>query len=387
MRFTRQSIAELALPKGRPYVIVWDTAQPGFGVRVNPGNKTWVVQYRFGGQSRRQTLGRVGVVTLDQARDAAKKVLAAAQLGHDPRPETLKTPSPELTVGDLADRYLRHRESRLKPRSFEEVSRHLKVHWKPLEGMDLTRVTKAAISARLEEISNRNGPIASNRARAALSAMFNYALAMGLSESNPVVGTLKHGDEIARDRVLSDAELCSIWRATGHGEYGRIVRLLMLLGQRREEIAAMRWSEVDLGGSLWTIPRDRTKNRLVHGVPLSELPITLLNEQPRPYGRDLVFGSGAGGFSGWSGAKKQLDARIAASGQVLATWRLHDLRRTAATKMVELGIQPHVVEAVLNHISGHKSGVAGIYNRATYANEKREALAAWSCRIQKITAS
>jgi integrase len=386
MRLSRQSVAELTLPSGRPYVIVWDSVQPGFGVRVNAGNKTWVVQYRFEGQSRRQTLGRVGVVTLDQAREAARKILASVQLGSDPKPSPSQVDGaiPSLTVGDLADRYLRHRKSRLKPRSLEEVTRHLKSHWRALENVDLKNVTRAAISARLEEISDDSGPIASNRARAAISAMFNYALAMGLAESNPVVGTLKHGREIARDRVLSDLELRAVWQAGENSEHGRIVRLLMLLGQRREEVAAMRWSELDLDARLWAIPRERTKNRLAHEVPLSDMAISILNQQPRLYNRDLVFGSGTGGFSGWSKAKKKLDDRIAKGGQSMSPWRLHDLRRTAATKMVELGVQPHVVEAVLNHISGHKSGVAGVYNRASYSSEKRDALAAWSMRLQTI---
>jgi integrase len=114
------------------------------------------------------------------------------------------------------------------------------------------------------------------------------------------------------------------------------------------------------------LPAARTKNRLEHDVPLSPAATVILTGTPRRAGRDLVFGEGVGGFSGWSLAKAALDKRLP-----IKPWRLHDLRRTAATRMGDLGVLPHVIEAVLNHISGHKAGVAGIYNRATYAAEKR----------------
>lgn len=140
----------------------------------------------------------------------------------------------------------------------------------------------------------------------------------------------------------------------------------------------MKWSEVDLGQALWIIPRERTKNGLKHEVPLSNAALHILQSIPRREGREFVFGEGQGGFSGWSKSKIRLDSRVAKIGAVLRPWRLHDIRRTTATRLGELGTLPHVIEAILNHISGHKAGVAGIYNRATYAREKREALDLWS---------
>jgi len=171
--------------------------------------------------------------------------------------------------------------------------------------------------------------------------------------------------EVSREHVVTDEELAAIWRACRDDDYGRIVRLLILTGQRRDEVGDMKWTELDLDRRIWAIPRERTKNGLTHEVPLSDVALEILQSIPRRDGRDFVFGEGRGGFSGWSKSKTRLDARIAKAGAVMRPWRLHDLRRTVATHIAEMGTLPHVVEAILNHVSGHKAGVAGIYNRAT----------------------
>lgn len=379
MRLSKQSVASLQIPAGKPYHIEWDEVLPGFGVRVNPTGKVWVVQYRAGGKSRRETIGRVDTVSLDVARETAKKTLARVQLGSDPHAEKAQAKArAKITFEAVAERYLKHAQDRLKPRSFEEVERHLKKHWQPLQGLPISEIRRALVATRLEEIAEQSGPIASNRARAALSALFAWAVAVGLAESNPVMGTVRVAIEVSREHVVTDGELAAIWRDCRDDDYGRIVRLLTLTGQRRDEVGDMAWSELDLDRGLWTIPRERTKNSLPHEVPLSNAALEILRGIPRREEREFVFGEGQGGFSGWSKSKARLDARIAKMGVVVRPWRLHDLRRTVATRLGELGILPHVVEAILNHISGHKAGVAGIYNRATYAKEKREALNRWA---------
>jgi integrase len=207
--------------------------------------------------------------------------------------------------------------------------------------------------------------------------MFNWAIREGYDVANPVQGTNKPAQPKSRERVLTDAELKAIWNGCDDDDYGRIVRLLMLTGQRRDEVGGMCWSEIV--GDRWTIPGARTKNHREHQLPLSAFALALLPD--RRQGRDFIFGDGPRrGYSGWSKSKARLDARIGVSG-----WVVHDLRRTVATGMADrLGVLPHVIEAVLNHVSGHKSGVAGIYNRARYSAEISDALERWSEHLSVI---
>ena len=270
------------------------------------------------------------------------------------------------------------------------MERHLRRHWKPLGERPLTSIKRSLVAKRLGEIARDNGGFAANRARAALSALFNWSIGEGFLDDNPVAGTHLPTEEVKRDRVLSDDEVALIWRHAGAGDFGVILRLLLLTGARRDEVGAMAWTE--LQGATWTIPAERTKNGRPHELELPSAAVALLANHPAREGRDLVFGSRAGPFSGWSKAKIELDARMLAALKAergvqaaLEPWRLHDLRRTAATRMGDLGVQPHVVEAVLNHVSGSKAGVAGIYNRAAYRDEKRAALALWADRVTELT--
>jgi integrase len=211
-------------------------------------------------------------------------------------------------------------------------------------------------------------------------------------ETNPVAGSAKADEGAPRERVLTDPELREIWGALGSGQFGEIVRLLLLTGQRREEIGGLRWSEVDFDRRLIVLSPARTKNKRLHELPLAPEALRILKAQPRRKGRDLIFGiSGASGFSGWADCKARLDTAILerrkgkAAGKALPSWRLHDLRRTAATGMAELGVLPHIIEAVLNHVSGHRAGVAGVYNRARYEGEMRAALDLWAEHVAAIT--
>jgi integrase len=193
-----------------------------------------------------------------------------------------------------------------------------------------------------------------------------------LVETNPVVNTNKAVEGGSRTRILSKGELRSIWNALADDDFGDIVKLLALTGQRRDEIGSLRWDEVDLDNALISLPPERTKNRRSHNIPLSPLALAIMKKRHGVH--DYVFGKRGTGYQGWSGSKELLDQRVS-----IADWRLHDLRRTMSTVMHdELGIAPHVVEAVLNHVTGHRSGVAGTYNRALYTREKATALARWA---------
>jgi integrase len=395
MKLTKATAERLALPARVRDKIFFDDDLPGFGLRLRDGGKrSWIAQYRVGAKQRRVTIGTVNTTSADEARKQARGILSKVHLGGDPQTEKAeKRALASVTVGATVGRYLEERAvKRLKPRSYEEVERHLKKHWSPLAETPIRNVRRSDVASQLGRIAKDSGPFASNRARAALSAFFSWAIGEGLTDANPVVGTNKATEEISRNRVLSPVELAAIWSEVGDGNYAAIVRLLILTGQRREEVGGMLWSEIDTEVAVWAIGAARTKNGLAHEVPLSAAAMAVLSGLERREERALVFGAGDGAFQGWSNAKtaldKRLSVRLAKDGHPpLKPWRLHDIRRTVATGMVDLGVQPHVVEAVLNHISGHKAGVAGVYNRASYAAEKLAALTLWGEHVAAETES
>ncbi|WP_246689459.1 site-specific integrase [Methylobacterium sp. WL19] len=382
MRLTNQSAAALQLPLGKDRLVVFDDDLPGFGLRISGGgSRQWVVQYRNAlGQTKRESLGRVGLLSATDARKAAGERLARAKLGEDPHAERAKERArAAITFGHGIEPYLTAVTPNLRPASLSEAARYMRVVWKPLHRTPLHAIDRKQVAARLAEIARDAGPYAANRARAALSAHFAWLIGTGAADMNPVVGVPKPAPEERRARVLTEDEIKAVLGACRDDDFGRIVRLLLLTGQRRDEVAGMAWAEIDLVGAVWKLPAERVKNGLPHDVPLSGAALVLLTEAPRLEGRTLVFGQGEGGFQGFSRAKAAHDKRSGVTG-----WRLHDLRRTAATGMNELGVLPHVVEAVLNHISGHRAGVAGIYNRAIYATEKRTALDLWAAEVTEF---
>lgn len=417
MLLTDQSVAKLTIPDGKTEHLVFDDREPGFGVRLRAGGKrVWICQYRAAGQQRRVTIGPVASSTAAKARDRAKAIKAGVTLGTDPQGERLaEKERAKTTVLHIVDSYLLHLERRvkaaaMKSSSFDATERYLRNHWAKLHHQPAHALSRREIAERLAAIATENGPIAANRARAALSSLYTWAMKEGLLETlqaNPVAFTNKPADERHRDRVLSHPELRDIWQHSGETDFGKIVRLLMLTAQRRDEVANMARSELSIDRAAWSIPAPRTKNGIMHDVPLARVALDIIQSVPEPEvregeaRRDIVFGAGQGGFSGWSRSKTALDARIAAArtkaakaagveAPAMPHWTLHDLRRTADTLMnEELGVQPHVTEAILNHVSSQESGkkgVAKIYNRSKYAAEKRSALTAWAGHLAEICA-
>ena len=344
------------------------------------------------GQTQRHTLGDPETIPLAKARKRAQEIIAQAKLGGDPA-GALRKEREAIGVAELVRTYLAHQKARMKPRSYDELRRHLEAHAKPLHRQPAAKVTQRGIVELLQALSAR-APVMANRVRASLSAMFAWGMKAGLVPSNPVAATFKPADEAPRQRVLSDHELARIWSATaGDHDHDRIVRLLLLTGARREEIAGMAWTEIaanDDGTMTWTLPAERSKNSLPHEMVLPPAATRLLppaREDADEGRRLLLFGEGKGPFSGWSRCKERLDARIteANGGKAIPPWVLHDLRRTFVTRLNDLGVEPHVIEALVNHTSGAaKAGVAGVYNRSAYTTQKRAALALWCGHVAKL---
>jgi integrase len=359
--------------------MVWDTECRNFGVRRQTHGAFYVLRYRVGPKQRMMSIGRHGAPwTPDEARREARRLQGIIYDGVDPLAERHTERLPVTTLGPVIDRYLARREPGMRPRSFVEITRHLRKHASPLHGLALDAVTRRAVAQLLGEIEERSGPTERNRVRASLSKLWNWLISEGLAEVNVISATGK-AEEHPPHRVLTEAELASVWRSLGDDQFGDTVRLLILTGQRRGEIGALRWSEI--AGDTIILPASRTKNKREHRLPLSPQAARIIARQPRRDGRDLIFGFGDRGFMSWTTNKAKLDALCGFS-----DWTLHDLRRTAATMMAEnLRVQPHIIEAVLNHVSGHKAGVAGKYNRATYAEEMREALVKWADYIDGMT--
>ena len=381
--FTKGTVAKMRCGPGQAEAFFWDAGCRGLGLRaLGSGKRSWVYQYRDEHRrTRRIVLGDVSAVSLEAARDAARQHAASVIQGGNPSAQR-KAKRAATTMLDIIEAYLRYAGTRQRPRSYKETERHLRLHSASLHHDRAETVGRRDIAALLERVVKDSGPAAANRTRAALSAMWSWGLRTGLIEVdiNPVTFTERQ-IERPRERTLSDAELKAIWAATaGIGAYDRIVRLALLTGCRRDEIGGLRWDEI--GDDWLVIGGTRMKNGATHEVPLLRMIATMLPERPEK-AEGCVFGRRGTGFSGWSKCKKALDTKITEAGTELAPWTLHDLRRTFSTRLHDAGIEPIVVEALLAH---KQQGVAGVYNRASFREAKRHALARWHEILSEILA-
>jgi integrase len=391
VKLTVSSVAALKLTAGQHDKIIFDDTIRGWGIRLRPGGAYWVFQYGFTGKDltgaprrvqRRMTFGEFPAMSVPAARAQSELLRAAVKLGRDPASEKATAQaSAGATFGGCVELYVKRRrhEGRLRPASLGEIERHLDRHFAALHALPIDRVDRRAIAIELARLTTERGPIEANRARTSLVKFFNWAIGEGFVDANPALHTNRN-EETSRDRVLVDAELRAIWRAVPDGDYGEIVKLLMLTCARRTEIAELKWSEIDIERGVMALPPTRTKTRVTHIIPMSSSVRRILEARSQRDNRDYVFGRGRG-FSGWSRCKIELDNVVK-----LEPFTLHDLRRAGATGMANLGVQPHVIEAVLNHTSGTKSGVAGIYNRSTYEGEKARALEVWDEHLTAVIA-
>jgi integrase len=441
VKLTDAAVQKYAAPKGerREY---FDATLPGFGLRVagptdrNPeGRKSWVLFYRFRGDQKRLTLSRpYPALSLADARKEAGDAFALIDRGIDPalhRAEARaeaerKRDTVETAVAAFLANGMKGRKGRPLAAGYIEGTRgnfenHVLPRWRD---RDLEAITRRDVIALLDAIAANEpapgkkpaakgrgrggnkrptgGPVAANRVLAALRAMFAWAVRRGLVEVNPCTSIERPGEETRRDRTLTADEMRELWPVfvkIGH-PFGDFFRVLLLTGQRRSEVAGMRWADVDMEAGTWTLGADQTKAGRSHVVPLSQAAVAILGAIPRKSmtvkdGAKLVTKpspwvfttDGDAPISGFSKAKCIVDAKIAkaraeAEADPMAAWNVHDLRRTAATEMGRLGVPEFVIAKVLNHTS---KGITGqVYNRYEYLSEKKHALETWGQYLTKL---
>jgi integrase len=374
--FTDAYLRSLKAPEER--TDQYDATMRGLGLRVAPtGTKTWFVMKRVHGKNKRKTFGRYPAISLQDARAKALQLMAS-MANSEPR-----MTQAERTFGDAMEEWFTREQN--GKRSAGEKRRALNKDVLPAWGKrPLNSITRADVRALLDSVSDRGAPVHANRLLAALRRFFNWAVERDLIYASPAAGIKPPAKEISRERTLTRDELAAIWKATGEMDYpfGPYIRLLILTGQRRNEVAGARWKEFNLADGTWTIPGERAKNGKAHLVHLSQEAIATLNGITRDEGRELVFTTtGTTPVSGFSRAKKALDD---ASG--ISNWRIHDLRRTFATIATgELGIEPQVVDKILNHSTGAVAGVAAVYQRAQYLDKRKDAMERWASFVDRLT--
>jgi integrase len=388
MKLTKHTVAALKLD-GKTDAIFFDDELAGFGVRLRLGadgkvQKSWIVQWKRSGATKRIRIGPAGVLDVKAARDQAKKFLGRVAIGEDPALDRRERREKDaLTLRSQAAEFLAAKKPNLAESSLGECTRYLcdPRYFGPLHSRALDAIALRDVAARIVVIQRECGNATAARARGALSNFFTWAMRMGLATANPCIGSIN--PEIkARDRVLSLDEIAAVWKACGDDDYGKIVRLLILLGARRQEVGGIAHSELDLDAPQpsWTLPKERSKNGKAHTLPLLPMALAIIRSVPRRVSRDQLFGLNAEeGFTSWGKSKAALDRRCG-----FEDWHVHDLRRSAATRMADIGIAPHIVEQILNHQTGHKAGIAGIYNRSNHQREVRAALALWEDHIRAL---
>jgi integrase len=391
MNLTDHEIKKLMLapddPDGK---VFFDDKMSGLGVRLyRSGRKTWLYQFRLAGRSYKYEIGSTEKVLASKARIDAK--VAAGHVANKVNPLDLRRQAEEKhkdEFGELVEEYLKEKLNPIKPnkrpmrpRSYAEVRRHLEDHCKPFKHRPIRSITQRDVANLYKKIAKDSGPGAASHTWSTLRAFFHWAMRQGAVDNN--VAALYDGGGVGeqRKRTLSDAEIAIVWKACNADQFGNIVKLLILTGARRDEVGHMPLSELDLESKEWLLPPERSKNGSEHLFTLSDSAVDILTKAVETR-EAFVFGHGKErGFSGWSKAKKAFDKRIADAGQTVEHFTLHDLRRSFASGLQRLKIEPHIVEACLNHTPPK---LERNYQTYRYAAEKRAALARWATHVDAI---
>ncbi len=421
MKLTKTAV-EAAAP-GDKDRFIWDEKLSGFGLKITPAaRRSYVVQYRPRGsaQTKRLTLGVHGAPwTTERAREAAELLLLRVANGEDPAEATranraaaeaasVVEEASRVAAEDAAARAMTHRFSAIldeyiaryaKPRNrrWKDTWRSIAYDALPAWGeRSIDSITRRDVAGLIDQVSLRS-PSSARLLWAHLQRLFGWCVERMYIDQSPCLGMRGPTQVASRDRWLSEDEVQLFWRGVEKigGPFDPLFKLLLLTAQRREEVTGMRWSEIDVDRAEWVIPRERSKNDRAHAVDLAPAAVSILCALPRH--RDLVFTTtGVTSLSGHSKARQRVanamqeirDTERHKTGQTGAPsvrpWRLHDLRRTAATGMAALGHPPHVVEAVLNHQSGARGGLVAVYQHYQYRTERKAALLAWAEHVQNL---
>ena len=369
-----------------------DGGCPGLFLVVQPsGVKSFALRYRFTGEPRKLTLGRYPEISLAQARATATGARVQIEEGIDPsaskrtarasvaEQEALRA---QDSVETLVGEFIRLHGPKIRPNTlaqYESVTRRFIIPgWADRTVHD---IRKRDIIAMIGAIAT-DRPIMANRALGVLSKFFAWLVARDVIAASPCIGVEMPGAEVVRERFLDDGELIQLWAACeGDHIFGAAIRVMVLVGARRSEVAEMLWSEIDTDARIWTLPAARSKNRRAHVVPLSSLAWEIINAVPRIAGCDFVFSTtGKGPIANFHHIKDRLDAKL----NFDKAWRIHDLRRSCASGLQRLGVRVEVIEAALGHLSGSFRGIVGTYQRHDFADEKRVALQRWADHIEQL---
>ena len=374
-------------PTGRKET--FDAKVPGLFLRVTKtGNKSWGLDFRINGKRERLMLGSYPVVGLDDARTAAMDALRAVHDGRNPAAEKRTAKLGQLspdTFRAVSDLFV-ERHAKKNNRSWKETERIFKVYVAPVwKDRPLADIRRPDLIHLLDGIEDNNGSVMADAVLAQIRKLFNWALDRGIIETTPIARVQRRtkSKERARKRWLDKSEIKAVWAAADQAGYpfGPFVKMLLLTGQRRSEVANMRWDEIDNG--TWTIPPTKTKNKQEHEVPLPQAASQLLEAIPNTGDYVLLSGRSKSGnpISGFSKAKTALDTHVSNSGETLEHWGYHDLRRTVRTHMSRLNVASGIAGRVLNHTP---QGVEAIYDRHGYLEEKRKALDTWATSLSLI---
>jgi integrase len=389
MNLTQTAVDHLQRPAEKA-VTWWDAGLPGFGCRISPlGKKVWVAMYEVRGKSILETIAPVKLLPkVAEARERARISILKARDGIDPRQEkrqqeveaaaeaAARAFNFERLSELFVERYLRHNTRDSSCRETARLLRRAGEYFKAKPVRDIRKADVLELVAQGPVKATYAGLVEAGNILKATKRAFKWGVEQDLVAADPTVGVRKPlAKKTERDRVLDDDELVALWHGADSEGWpkGRAIQLLILLGQRRDEVAEAPWSEFDLTNRVWHLPANRVKNGRAHTVHLSDMAMSLLEGLPRngPY----LFAIGGKPVSGFAEFKRRLDAMMPAG---TPHWVLHDIRRTVATNMQRLGIRLEVTEAALNHISGSRGGIVGIYQRFNYVEERRAALDAWA---------